>query len=92
MSATFESVHTWVDEAYRHQHAAGLKYDDACAAVGRALGISPRRVEGIRQREARLTVEEYDTIRARFARYLDEQARRLDEQAKLLRARRDALR
>ena len=92
MSATFESVRTWVDEAYRHQQSAGLKYDAACAAVGRALGISPRRVEAIRQREARVTVDEYDTIKARFARHLDAEARRLDAAAAVLRARAGALR
>ena len=92
MSATAEHVRCWVDEAYRHQQSAGLKYDEACAAVGRALGISPRRVEAIRQREARVTVDEYDTIKARFARHLDAEARRLDAAAAVLRARAGALR
>jgi hypothetical protein len=92
MSATSESVRAWVDEAYKHQQSAGLKYAEACAAVGRALGITPRRVEGIRQREATITLSEYDSIRAGFCRHLDAEARRLDARAALLRARRDALR
>ena len=92
MTATFEHVRSMVDEAYQHHRAAGLKYDDACAAVGRMLGIKPRKVEAIRQREVKLNVDDYDTIRARFARHLDAEARRLDEQAKLLRARAGALR
>ena len=93
MSATYETVRGWVDDAYRLQQAAGLKYEEACGVVGRVLGISPRRVEGIRQREAsRISVDEYDTIRAGYCKLLDAEARRLDERAKLLRARRDALR
>jgi hypothetical protein len=93
MSATSEDVRRWVDEAYLHQKSAGLKYAEACAAVGRALGITPRRVEGIRQREAaRITLDEYNSIRAGFRRHLDAEARRLDGRAALLRARRDALR
>jgi hypothetical protein len=93
MSATYETVRTWVDDAYQHQKAAGLKYGEACDAVGRVLGISPRRVEGIRQREAaRISVDEYDRIKAGYASLLDAEARRLDARAKLLRTRRDALR
>lgn len=82
-----------VDEAYQAKKSAGLKYDEACAAVARELGITPRRVEGIRQREAaRIGLDEYDAIRAGFRRHLDAEARRLDARAALLRARRDALR
>jgi hypothetical protein len=93
MSATSEQVRTWVDQAYQDRKAAGSKYEQACAEVGRALGISPRRVEGIRQREAgRITLDEYDRIREGFRRHLDAEARRLDARAALLRSRRDALR
>jgi len=93
MSATSEAVRTWVDAAYQDKKSAGLKYDEACAEVARLLGITPRRVEGIRQREAaRISVDEYDRIRAGFARHLDAEARRHDARAALLRARRDALR
>jgi hypothetical protein len=93
MNATYETVRTWVDDAYQAKKSAGLKYADACASVGQMLGITPRRVEGIRQREAAaITVDEYDRIKAGYAKLLDAEARRLDARAALLRTRRDALR
>jgi phosphatidylserine decarboxylase len=82
-----------VDEAVEHHRSAGVKFQEAREKVGRLFGINPRRVAGIRAGEAaRITLEEYASIRDGFCRHLDAEARRLDARAALLRARRDALR